>query len=160
MALLSPNGSVLNLSTASTPTLAGCLKSCRAVALAAGTYGHRIAVIPAGATWNDGRLRPAFEDWIGDGAIVSYLKRHLSPEAELAQGAYQNICQSSSSLRTLRKRCSSGQELVERGFGQDVDLASEIKVSNCVPSLKDGAYKNVQRADLPINAPMSWDFDS
>lgn len=41
LVLPSPNGSTLSLATAKTPTLAGCLRNCRAVALAAMTYGRR-----------------------------------------------------------------------------------------------------------------------
>ncbi len=74
LVLPSPNGSSLSLGTGETPTLAGCLRNCRSVALAAIRYGHRIAIIPAGEKWESGSLRPCFEDLIGAGAIISYLK--------------------------------------------------------------------------------------
>jgi 2-phosphosulfolactate phosphatase len=137
LVLPSPNGSSLSLATAATPTLTGCLRNCRAVALAAMRYGRRIAVIPAGEKWSDGSLRPSFEDFIGAGAIISYLDGKLSPEAQLAIAAYQGVHQS---LKQLIKQCSSGQELIERGFEQDVDLASELNVSDCVPTLVSRAY--------------------
>lgn len=139
LVLPSPNGSSLSLATAETPTLAGCLRNCRAVALAATNYGQRIAVIPAGEKWHDGSLRPSFEDFIGAGAIISYLGGKLSPEAQLAREAYQSLCQS---LEQLIRQCGSGQELIEKGFEQDVDLASEMNVSDCVPTLVNGAYAN------------------
>lgn len=142
LVLPSPNGSSLSLATAGTPTLTGCLRNCRAVALAAIDYGQRIAVIPAGEKWHDGSLRPSFEDFIGAGAVIGYLGGKLSPEAQLASEAYQGLRQS---LKPLIKQCGSGQELIERGFEQDVDLASEMNVSDCVPTLVNGAYANHAR---------------
>lgn len=138
LVLPSPNGSSLSLATAETPTLTGCLRNCRAVALAAMSYGRRIAVVPAGEKWGDSSLRPAFEDWIGAGAVINYLNGNLSPEAQLAVAAYQG----SLALEPLMKRCSSGRELIERGFEQDVNLALAINVSDCVPTLLNGAYVN------------------
>jgi 2-phosphosulfolactate phosphatase len=105
-------------------------------------YGRQISVIPAGEKWSDGSLRPAFEDFIGAGAILSYLKGNLSPEAQSAVAAYQGVRQS---LESLIKQCGSGRELIERGFKQDIDLALKINVSDCVPTLLDGAYVNDAR---------------
>jgi 2-phosphosulfolactate phosphatase len=139
LVLPSPNGSTLSLATAATPTLTGCLRNSGAVAVAAMTYGRHIAVVPAGERWTDGGLRPAFEDLIGAGAILRHLKGNFSPEAQLAVAAYQGIKQS---LPQLLRQCNSGQELIERGFGQDVELASKVDISDCVPALIDGAYTN------------------
>jgi len=69
LVLPSPNGSTLTLGTGETPTLAGCLRNYRVVALAAQKYGKRISITPAGERWHDGSLRPAFEDWIGAGRL-------------------------------------------------------------------------------------------
>lgn len=142
LVLPSPNGSSLSLATAGTPTLAGCLRNCRAVALAAMNYGQRIAVIPAGEKWHDGSLRPSFEDFIGAGAVISYLSGKLSPEAQLASEAYQGLRQS---LKRLLRQCGSGRELIEKGFEQDVDLASEMNASDSIPTLLNGAYTNHAR---------------
>lgn len=142
LVLPSPNGSSLSLATGGTPTLTGCLRNCRAIALAAMNYGQRIALIPAGEKWHDGSLRPSFEDLIGAGAIISYLEGKLSPEAQLAVEAYRGIRQS---LKHLIKQCGSGQELLERGFEQDVDLATEMNISDYVPTLVNGAYVNHAR---------------
>jgi 2-phosphosulfolactate phosphatase len=139
LVLPSPNGSSLSLATGVTPTLAGCLRNCQAIASVAMNYGQHIAVIPAGERWEDGSLRPAFEDLIGAGAIISHLKGTLSPEAQAAAQAYQG---SQTNLETLLQQCSSGQELIERGFTQDVNLASELNSSRCVPMLVDRAYIN------------------
>ncbi|MEP0911525.1 2-phosphosulfolactate phosphatase [Leptolyngbya sp. FACHB-711] len=143
LVLPSPNGSALSLSTGKTPTLAGCLRNGRAVALAAMAYGRKIAIVPAGEKWSDGSLRPAFEDWIGAGAIIRYLSGNLSPEAEAAAIAFQGL---QHRLTQLMPQCSSGKELIERGFPQDVELAAAFNASNCVPTLIDGAYLHPDRS--------------
>jgi 2-phosphosulfolactate phosphatase len=137
LVLPSPNGSSLSLATGATPTIAGCLRNCRAVALAAMSYGRHIAVVPAGEKWWDGSLRPAFEDWIGAGAIISYFQASLSPEAQAAVATYRGLQQN---LRDLIRQSSSGRELIDRGFAQDVELATELNISDCIPTLVDGAY--------------------
>jgi 2-phosphosulfolactate phosphatase len=104
-----------------------------------GTIDRTIAVIPAGEQWGDRSLRPAFEDFLGAGAIISYLEGSLSPEARSALAADRVMRES---LKDLMKQCGSGQELMQRGFERDVDLASELDVSDCVPTLVDAAYKN------------------
>jgi 2-phosphosulfolactate phosphatase len=138
LVLPSPNGATLTLGTGRTPTLAGCLRNAQAVAAAAQRYGQRIAVIPAGERWpSDGSLRPAFEDWIGAGAIISTLAGTWSPEAQAAAATFQGV---QSDLAGLLQSCGSGQELLARGFAQDVALASAFNVSACVPVYRDGAY--------------------
>jgi 2-phosphosulfolactate phosphatase len=139
LALPSPNGSALSLATGKTPTLTACLRNCRAVATAAARYGPRVAVIPAGERWDDGSLRPAFEDWVGAGAIISHLKGSLSPEARAALSAYLNV---KPDLKHMLKQCGSGRELIARGFELDVEIASELDVSGCAPTLVDNAYLN------------------
>jgi 2-phosphosulfolactate phosphatase len=137
LVLPSPNGSSISLATGTTPTLAGCLRNAKAVALAAKRYGRHISVIPAGEKWDDGSLRPSFEDLIGAGAILSYLQGSLSPDAQVAIAAYHSA---QPKLEHLLKQCGSGIELIEKGFEQDVDLAAELNISDCVPILVDKAY--------------------
>jgi 2-phosphosulfolactate phosphatase len=137
LVLASPNGSTLTLGTGETPTLAGCLRNYRAVAEAAQRYGKRISIIPAGERWGDGGLRPAFEDWIGAGAIISQLNGSLSPEAGAAKIAFLHF---QAKIELLVKQCGSGKELIARGFKKDVVLASALDVSACVPTLINGAY--------------------
>jgi 2-phosphosulfolactate phosphatase len=144
LVLPSPNGSTLSLATGETPTIAGCLRNAQAVALAAMTYGRKIAVIPAGERWRDRSLRPSLEDWMGAGAILSYLTGRLSPEAELAIAAYENM---RPNRERLIKHCGSGQELIGQGFEQDVDLAMQLNTSDCVPTLVNGSYLNRARKE-------------
>ena len=138
LVLPSPNGYSLSLSTGSTPTIAGWLRNCRAVADSAMKKGRNIAVIPAGERWDDGTLRPCVEDLIGAGAIISYLRGTLSPEAEVARAAFEAA---SSTLVEQIRDCSSGKEKITRGEGDDVILACELNASVCVPILTEGAYR-------------------
>ena len=137
LVLPSPNGATLSLATGGTRTLAGCLRNARAVASAAQQVGRRIGVIPAGERWADGSLRPAFEDLIGAGAIISHLSGEASPEARAALAAYLDA---KADLLHCLKGCGSGKELIERGFENDVRLASELDISACAPVLENGAY--------------------
>ena len=45
-------------------------------------------------------------------------------------------------FRALRplELCPSGAELVERGFAEDVRLASEVDASDVVPALVEGRF--------------------
>lgn len=138
LVLPSPNGSTLSLSTGDKPTFAGCIRNAEAVAEAAGRVGRRILVVPAGERWPDGSLRFAIEDLIGAGAIIAGLKGTLSPEARIAVGAYEGV---RGPLHTVLEQCSSGRELIERGFGEDVRLASMLNCSEVAPVLVDGAYQ-------------------
>lgn len=94
----------------------------------------------AGERWKeDGSLRPAFEDLIGAGAIFSYLHGSLSPEAEVAVATFQAFRQD---LLGYLKKCSSGKELIEKGFESDVELSAANNVGGCVPLFTDNSYVN------------------
>jgi 2-phosphosulfolactate phosphatase len=137
LVLPSPNGSTLSLAAGGVPTLAGCLRNAFAVAHRAGQLGARISVIAAGERWPDGSLRPALEDLIGAGAIIHYLSGKRSPEAELAAAAFRHT---EANVLEIILKCSSGKELVERGFEADVHLACEFNASSTAPLLLNGAY--------------------
>src|SRR5262249_33917720 len=138
LVLPSPNGATLTLAAQPTPVLAGCLRNAGAVAAVARTYGRKIAVIPAGERWkDDGSLRPALEDLIGAGAIISHLDGWQSPEARVALAAFRAV---EAELDHALRQCSSGKELLEWGFAIDVMLAAQLNVSACPPLLVDDAY--------------------
>ena len=141
LVLPSPNGSTLSLATGDKPTFAGCIRNAEAVAHAAGQAGRRILVVPAGELWPDGSLRFAIEDWIGAGAIMAGLEGVRSPEVEMAVSAYEAA---RGQLLAVLEQCSSGRELIDRGFREDVRLASLPNCSKVAPVLVDGAY---QRGD-------------
>jgi 2-phosphosulfolactate phosphatase len=135
--LPSPNGSALSLATGLAPTIAGCLRNATAVARAAQEIGKSITVIAAGERWPDGSLRFALEDWLGAGAILAALPGRPSHEARAAIAAFHDA---RSRLLVVLNECPSGQELIERGFADDVALAAQYDVSTAVPRLRDGAY--------------------
>ncbi|MBS1622753.1 MAG: 2-phosphosulfolactate phosphatase [Bacteroidetes bacterium] len=136
LVLPSPNGSTLSLNTGTTITYCGCLRNAKTVAQAALQSGKKIAVIPAGEKWPDGSLRMAYEDLLGAGAIITHLSGALSPEAAAAVTAFASCDEIYDSLR----QCTSGKELIEMGYEEDVCIASQLNVSDIVPRLVDGAY--------------------
>jgi 2-phosphosulfolactate phosphatase len=139
LVLPSPNGATLSLATGGTPTLAGCLRNARSVGRAALSLGQDVLVVPAGERWGDGTLRPAIEDLIGAGAIISHMDGGmLSPEAQIALSAYEMV---KDRLYATLAESSSGRELIGLGFGKDVELASMLNCSDCAPILRDGAYR-------------------
>ena len=99
----------------------------------------------------DGSLRPAIEDWIGAGAIISELNGNLSPEARAATAAFRHA---RTEIGLLLKQCGSGKELIARGFEEDVVLASALNVGACVPTLINGAYVHAE-----VQEPLS-DFQT
>jgi 2-phosphosulfolactate phosphatase len=140
LVLPSPNGSTLSLATGTLPTFAGCLRNAYSVAQAARAAGERIAVIAAGEKWDDGSLRPSFEDLVGAGAIIDALLGKRSPEAETAVASFHSC---SNKLAEKLLACSSGRELVERGFKEDVLIASQINASETASVLFDGYFHAV-----------------
>lgn len=140
LVLPSPNGSTLSLATEGVSTMAGCLRNAKAVATKGSQLGERISVIAAGERWPDGLLRPALEDLMGAGAVIAYLKGRLSPEAQMAVAGFHHV---QSDLADILLRCGSGKELVDRGFEEDVWLASKLNVSNAAPLLVEGVYKSI-----------------
>jgi 2-phosphosulfolactate phosphatase len=100
--------------------------------------GGRIGVIASGERWPDGTLRPAFEDLVGAGAIISHLPMDgWSPEAEASVCVFQR---SAPKLNEQLHACTSGRELTAMGFAGDVDVASELNASTTVPMFSNGAY--------------------
>jgi 2-phosphosulfolactate phosphatase len=129
--LPSPNGAQVTLAAAGTGSLilAGSLRNARAVAEAAQHLGNTFNVIPAGERWFDGSLRPALEDWLGAGAILSTLPGSRSPEAESAIALFERH---RDRLVEILDQCGSGRELDGRGHSRDKLIAGQLDVSSCV----------------------------
>jgi 2-phosphosulfolactate phosphatase len=144
LVLPSPNGSSLTVAAyqanPGAAIFAGCLRNASTAAAAAQKIGERIAVIPAGERWReDWSLRPAWEDWVGAGAIIAALEGLRSPKARSAQAAFEAA---QGALHLMLKQCSSGKELIEAGFAQDVTLAGEYNASRCVPRYTPPFYSS------------------
>lgn len=138
--LPSPNGSTLSAEADALgcrTVLAGCLRNASAVGELARRTGRRIAVIAAGERWPSGGLRPAVEDLLGAGAVLHAMAPvELTPEAEAAVAAF-TACRD---LSRILRGGTSGRQLIEAGFAEDVDIAAELDASQAVPLLRDGAY--------------------
>ena len=117
--------------------LAGCLRNAANVAHRASQLGSKFNVCPAGERWPDGSLRPAIEDLLGAGAILRHLPGQKSPEALLAIAVFESAAPR---LADVLAQSSSGRELVERGFADDVELAGALDVSRHVPRYDGMAF--------------------
>lgn len=136
LVLPSPNGATLSLETDSKPTFAGCLRNAAATARAAQAFGQ-VGIVPAGERWPDQSLRFALEDFLGAGAIIQALPGRKSLEACAAEAAFQRF---EKDLERVLLDCDSGQELVERGFPEDVRLAAELNAGQVAARLVAEAY--------------------
>ncbi len=137
--LPSPNGAALAHAAAGSAkvVLAGCLRNAAAVAGLARRLGQTFNVCPAGERWPDGSLRPAIEDWLAAGAILSRLPGTKSPEAAAAVAAFEAA---RPRLAEVGRQSSSGRELIERGFARDVELAFALDASAHAPRLENLAF--------------------
>ncbi|MEU4171799.1 2-phosphosulfolactate phosphatase [Streptomyces sp. NPDC026665] len=145
LVLPSPNGSAISAAAGDSTVVAGCLRNATAVGrwLAGQGYATKqrpVGVIASGERWPDGSLRPALEDLLGAGAVISALHAlgagPLSPEATVAQGSFDGRPKAADTVAG----CSSGLELVQGGFADDVAIAADVDSSTVVPVLEDGAF--------------------
>ncbi|MBD0741431.1 2-phosphosulfolactate phosphatase [Streptomyces sp. CBMA152] len=149
LVLPSPNGSAIAAAAGDDVTVvAASLRNATAVGqwLSAHGYGtveHPVGVIAAGERWPDGSLRPALEDLLGAGAVIAELLalggELPSPEAAMAAVAFTGTPDPAAAVTSS----SSGRELGEGGFADDVAVATELNVSHVVPVLTDGAFVGV-----------------
>ncbi|MFF4275221.1 2-phosphosulfolactate phosphatase [Streptomyces sp. NPDC001536] len=145
LVLPSPNGSAIAAAADGATVVAGSLRNASAVGrwLARHGYGTRerpVAVIGAGERWPDGSLRPALEDLLGAGAVITALAAQgadaLSPEAAAARSCFTGTPDVAAAVTA----CSSGLELSRGGFSDDVTIAVELDATTIVPVLTDGAF--------------------
>lgn len=153
LVLTSPTGAKIAFSlieanaTAKTKVVAASLRNADAVAdhvvRVADALGRKrsVAIIAAGEQWEDGSLRIGVEDQWGAGAVIAGLVERglddLSIEARTALAAYLGV---EDDVREAMHQCVSGRELVERGFGVDVDIAAQVNASRVVPVLRGESF--------------------
>jgi 2-phosphosulfolactate phosphatase len=150
--LPSPNGSALAFAAAeagATQVMVGSLRNAGAIGRSIATAEPgTVAVIAAGERWrgSTGPLRPALEDLLGAGAILSAIDRgattavpaasvapnSASPEASMAMAGFNDA---RPELAKRLRTCGSGRELIDRGFSLDVELAAALDDSTVVPTL-------------------------
>jgi 2-phosphosulfolactate phosphatase len=126
--------------------LIGSLRNARAVAEAAielkKMTGKAITIIACGERWenaasDENELRPGIEDYLGAGAIISYINGSQSPEAFVCKQAFKA---SQQQLTELISKCGSGRELAERGFKEDVGFCMQLNQSSIVPILSQNKF--------------------
>ena len=138
--LPSLNGSRLSLAGGPATVFAGCLRNAKAVARAAAAVAGNgaVGVVAAGELGSDGRFRHAVEDLLGAGAILHALDRPLSAGALAARDAFRTAAPD---IATVVRGSISGQELIRRGFAEDVEIAVARDVSIATPVLREGVYR-------------------
>lgn len=149
LVLPSPNGSAICAAAGATgiPVIAACLRNSAAVVrwLRQSGYGETdrpVGVIASGERWPDGTLRPCVEDLLGAAAVLDGLSDapgRLSVEAAVTLAALAAVPDPVAAVRG----CTSGQELLGRGFGVDVDVAVALDSSTTVPMMTHGVFTNV-----------------
>jgi 2-phosphosulfolactate phosphatase len=156
LVLPSPNGATLSFAatTFGATVVAGCARNATAVGalLAREVAANRsAALIAAGERWSDadgnthaGPLRPAVEDLLGAGAVITRAvdvgglsRGHLSPEARAAEAAFRAAAVD---LQAELRDCVSGRELLAYGWDDDVATAARLDADSVVPVLHDGAF--------------------
>ncbi|WP_407568902.1 2-phosphosulfolactate phosphatase [Deinococcus altitudinis] len=152
LVLPSPNGATLSAFAqegGAGAVFTACLRNAPAVAAYVGARYRRVLVVAAGERWPDGTLRPAVEDLWGAGAVISSLRPNGGPDSyppethsPEAQAAADAFLAAWPNLPERLRECSSGRELRERGFGEDLTWAAAFGVSGAVPQLRGGAYRS------------------
>ncbi len=135
----SDNGSVISHAAlmSGLTVVAGAMRNAQAVAAWVTGRFTTVGLVPAGEQWPDGALRVCYEDLVGAGAIAARMRDLgdgvlMHPEVLAAASAFDN--------RSSLTEVPSGQDLVERGFVEDVRLAEEVDADDVVPILKNGRY--------------------
>ncbi|HEX7681615.1 MAG TPA: 2-phosphosulfolactate phosphatase [Thermoanaerobaculia bacterium] len=139
MVLPSRNGSAIAFAARQVgiETIAvGCLRNASAVTRWIGE--RSAAIIACGERWADDSLRFAIEDWLAAGAIISRMPHARSAEAEAAAAAFERLC---GQLADALRGSLSGRELVDAGWPDDVDVASELDADDLVPILDGNAFR-------------------
>lgn len=141
--LPSPNGSSCAMIAAKSgaAVVAACLRNAPAVAAYLNEYAFPVSVIACGERWPDGSMRPALEDLMGAGAVLSALGGQMSLEARAAVSAWQGL---NSDVESALRECVSGKQLTERGRIVDLEYSGQVGVSHFVPVLVDGAFRSHQ----------------
>lgn len=153
--LPSPNGATCSFLAKDhqATVIAASLRNAAAVANYLKQHGGVVTVIASGERWPDNSLRPAFEDMVGAGAILSHLTDYrLSPEAQSAAAVFHAV---KHDLHNLLRDSASGRELIEKGYPEDVTIAAQINASTIVPILNQAGAYVAATANMKRKAPLN-----
>ena len=135
--LPSPNGAAIAARLNGAPTIAASLRNASAVARWLTAHGGRIGIVAAGEYDADGGWRPSYEDLVGAGAVIARIDGPRTPQAEAAVVAFRSA---GVALAAQLLDSRSGRELVELGFGGDIEMAAALDTDDVVPVLRDGVF--------------------
>lgn len=137
--LPSRNGATISLAASRYGNvLAGCFRNRATVCARATALGGPFAVIPGGERWkHDSTLRPALEDLLAAGAMIAMLPGTRSPEAAAAASAFESMRHD---LDSSLASCSSGRELAQSGFADDIPVAAALDTAQIAPELLHGMF--------------------
>ncbi len=142
--LPSPNGAACARAAQDAPyVFVGALVNAQAVAGAISMLmahpDQAATIIACGERWpasdGDEGLRVAIEDYLGAGAILSYILLDKSPEARVCEASFLAIREQ---LEDLLRESISGRELRYKGWGADVKRAARLNLYQTVPILRHG----------------------
>jgi 2-phosphosulfolactate phosphatase len=141
--LPSPNGSTLVDIAAqfNKPVFTGCLRNSQSLSdWLNAEKNFPVLLVAAGERYPNKTLRFAMEDYWGAGSILLGLDGERTIEAEFAIQAFLAAVDK---LENNLIACESGQELVLRGFGEDVSLAAAHNISETISILskKNGCWQ-------------------
>jgi 2-phosphosulfolactate phosphatase len=141
--LPSPNGSTCSQYGSRAPALfVGALVNAQAVAGAVSYLLNEdshlnVTVLACGERWRtpdeEGALRFAVEDYLGAGAILSALPFSQAMEAQVCAATFRAM---RDHLEPALWECESGQELRDKGLGEDVRFAARLNVYDTAPILR------------------------
>jgi len=155
--LLSPNGARCSEIVGENHTgLLGCFLNARAVAvvaeqIAAGT-GQDITLIAAGeqrAVIENNRVTYvresservfAIEDYLGCGAVLSFMTQTLTPEARVCRDAFES---GRDNLKDLLTGCYSGRWLVQKNLNNDLEHLARLNYYEIIPTINNGKIERL-----------------
>jgi 2-phosphosulfolactate phosphatase len=141
--LPSPNGATCSQYGSQAPALfVGALVNEQAVAEAVshllnGDSSLNATALACGERWRtpdeEGALRFALEDYLGAGAILAALPFSQTMEAQVCAATFRAM---RDQLDAALWACESGQELRDKGLGEDVRFAAQLNVYDTAPILR------------------------
>ena len=107
------------------------------------TTGNNVTILACGEHWPTPfpgeEVRFALEDYLGAGAVLSYLDFDKSPECQVCEAGFRSV---RDRLEQVLLHCGSGIELRDKGYATDVRHAARLNLYDVVPILEGAAFVN------------------